>query len=115
MDGPDQGQERWEWRWGKVGEGLQEVAVTKEVGRRSRVRVFRFVLPGNTKNYVGSAGSTLFVAFLEMRRTTCRKKLRNGAQKKVPESEGLVGACPSLTSDRSAARMLEAATANDFD
>ena len=25
-----------------VGEGLQEVAVTEEVGRRSRVRTFRF-------------------------------------------------------------------------
>ena len=29
-------------RWGNVGEGLQEVAVTEEVGRRSRVRAFRF-------------------------------------------------------------------------
>ena len=28
--------------------------------------------------------------FLEMRRKTCRKKFRNGAQKKVPESAGLV-------------------------
>ena len=27
---------------GNVGEGLQEVAVTEEVGRRSRVRAFRF-------------------------------------------------------------------------
>ena len=42
MDGPGQGQERWEWRWGNVGEGLQEVAVIDEVGRRSRVRAFRF-------------------------------------------------------------------------
>ena len=29
-------------RWENVGEGLQEVAVTEEVGRRSRVRAFRF-------------------------------------------------------------------------
>ena len=42
MNGPGQGPECWEWRWGNVGEGLQEVAVTKEVGRRSRVRAFRF-------------------------------------------------------------------------
>ena len=27
---------------GNVGEGLQEVSVTEEVGRRSRVRAFRF-------------------------------------------------------------------------
>ena len=42
MNGPGQGPECWEWRWGNVGEGLQEVAVTEEVGRRSRVRAFRF-------------------------------------------------------------------------
>ena len=53
--------------------------------------------------------------FLEMRRKTCRKKFRNGAQKKVPESAGLVGACPGLTSDLSTAWLLEAATAADFD
>ena len=41
MNGPGQGPECWEW-WGNVGEGLQEVAVTEEVGRRSRVRAFRF-------------------------------------------------------------------------
>ena len=46
MHGPSQGQERWEWRWGNVGEGLQEVAVIDEVGRRSRVRAFRFLLRG---------------------------------------------------------------------
>ena len=33
---------RWDRRWENVGEGLQEVAVTEEVGRRSRVRAFRF-------------------------------------------------------------------------
>ena len=44
MNGPSQGPECWEWRWGNVGEGLQEVAVTEEVGRRSRVRAFRFVV-----------------------------------------------------------------------
>ena len=32
---------RWDRRWENVGEGLQEVAVTAEVGRRSRVRAFR--------------------------------------------------------------------------
>mgnify|MGYP004038730323 CR=1 FL=1 len=42
MNGPGQGPECWEWKWGNVGEGLQEVAVTEEVGRRSRVRAFRF-------------------------------------------------------------------------
>ena len=42
MDPASQGPECWEWRWGNVGEGLQEVAVTEEVGRRSRVRAFRF-------------------------------------------------------------------------
>ena len=44
MNGPGQGPECWEWRWGNVGEGLQEVAVTEEVGRRSRVRAFRFTI-----------------------------------------------------------------------
>ena len=33
---------RWDRRWENVGQGLQEVAVTEEVGRRSRVREFRF-------------------------------------------------------------------------
>ena len=46
MDGPSQGQERWEWRWGNAGEELKEVAVTEEVGRRSWVRAFRFLLGG---------------------------------------------------------------------
>ena len=50
-----------------------------------------FEVPGNAKNNVGSAGSTLFLNFLEMRRKSSRKKFRNGAQKKVPESGGLVG------------------------
>ena len=36
-------------------------------------------------------GRHYFSNFLEMRRTTCRKKFRNGAQKKVPESAGLAG------------------------
>ena len=44
-----------------------------------------------------------------------QKKFRNGAQKKVPESAGLVGACPGLMSDLATARLLEAATAADFD
>ena len=43
MNGPGQGPECWEWRWGNVGEGLQEVAVTEEVGRRIRVRAFRLL------------------------------------------------------------------------
>ena len=38
--------------------------------------------PGNAKNSVG---------FLVLRRTTCRQEFRNGAQKKVLESAGLVG------------------------
>ena len=42
MNGPGQGPECWEWKWGNISEGLQEVAVTEEVGRRSRVRAFRF-------------------------------------------------------------------------
>ena len=42
MNGPGQGPECWEWRWGNIGEGLQEVAVAEEVGRRSWVRAFRF-------------------------------------------------------------------------
>ena len=44
MNGPGQGPECWEWKWGNVSEGLQEVAVTEEVGRRSRVRAFRFLV-----------------------------------------------------------------------
>ena len=34
---------RWDRRWENVGEGSQEMAVTEEVGRRSRVRAFRLV------------------------------------------------------------------------
>ena len=42
-------------------------------------------------------GRHYLLNFLEMRRKTCRKKFRNGAQKKVPESAGLVGGSgPSL-------------------
>ena len=33
---------RWDRRWENVGEGLQEVAVTEDVGRGSLVRAFRF-------------------------------------------------------------------------
>ena len=43
------------------------------------------------KIMLGQLGRHYFLNFLEMRRTTCRKKFRNGAQKKVPESAGLVG------------------------
>ena len=39
----------------------------------------------------GQRGRHYFGNFPEMRRKTCRKKFRNGAQKKVPESAGLVG------------------------
>ena len=39
----------------------------------------------------GQRGRHYWRNFLEMRRTTCRKKFRNGAQKKVRESAGLVG------------------------
>ena len=67
------------------------------------------------KIMLGQLGRHYFRHFLEMRRISCRKKFRNGAQKKVPESAGLVGTCPSLTSDRSATWLLEAATAADFD
>ena len=47
--------------------------------------------PGTVKNGVGSAGSTLFFEFPGNAAKTCRTKFRNGAQKKVPESAGLVG------------------------
>ena len=40
---------------------------------------------------------------------------QTGAQKKVPESAGLVGAYPGLTTDLSTSWLLEAATAADFD
>ena len=40
---------------------------------------------------LGQLGRHYLRNFLEMRRKTCRKKFRNGAQKKVPESAGLVG------------------------
>ena len=43
------------------------------------------------KIMLGQRGRHYFGNFLEMRRKTCRKKFRNGAQKKVPESAGLVG------------------------
>ena len=39
----------------------------------------------------GQRGRHYLRNFLEMRRKTCRKKFRNGAQKKVPETAGLVG------------------------
>ena len=39
----------------------------------------------------GQRGRRNFRNFLEMRRKTCRKKFRNGAQKKVPETAGLAG------------------------
>ena len=39
----------------------------------------------------GQRGRHYLRNFLEMRRKTCRKKFRNGAQKKVPESAGLAG------------------------
>ena len=39
----------------------------------------------------GQRGRHYLNNFLEMRRKTCRKKFRNGPQKKVPESAGLVG------------------------
>ena len=39
----------------------------------------------------GQRGRHYLRNFLEMRRNTCRKKFRNGAQKKVPESAGLAG------------------------
>ena len=42
-------------------------------------------------------------------------KWRNEIQKKVPESSGLVWACPGLTRDLSATWLLEAAAAADFD
>ena len=38
----------------------------------------------------GQRGRHYFLNFLDMRRNTRRKKFRNGAQKKVPESVGLV-------------------------
>ena len=63
--------------------------------------------PGNANNNVGSAGSTLFLAF--------PGNAAKNLQKKVPESAGLVGACPGLTSDLSTSWLLEAATAADFD
>ena len=40
---------------------------------------------------LGQLGRHYFLNFLEMRRNICREKFRNGAQKKVPESAGLVG------------------------
>ena len=56
--------------------------------------------PGNVKNYVGSAGSTLFWEFLEMRRNKIRKKCGMGPRKKVLESAGLVGISgPSFARD----------------
>ena len=39
----------------------------------------------------GQRGRHYLLDFLKMRRKTCRRKLWNGAQKKVPESAGLVG------------------------
>ena len=39
----------------------------------------------------GQRGRHYLRNFVEMRRTTCRKKFQNGAQKKVSESAGLVG------------------------
>ena len=39
----------------------------------------------------GQRGRHYLSNFLEMRQISCRKKFRNGAQKKVPESAGLVG------------------------
>ena len=49
--------------------------------------------PGNPTNNVDKNPDLAFLVsnFLEMRRKTCRKKFRNGAQKKVPESAGLAG------------------------
>ena len=44
---------------------------------------------GNASNFVGSAGSTLFEEFLRNAAKNAQKKIRNGAQKKVPESAGL--------------------------
>ena len=43
------------------------------------------------KKSSGQRGRHYFLNFLEMRRKMCRKKFRNGTQKKVPESAGLVG------------------------
>ena len=41
---------------------------------------------------LGQLGRHYFSHFQEMRRKACRtKQIRNGAQKKVPESAGLVG------------------------
>ena len=56
-----------------------------------------------------------FTHFLVLRQKTSRKRFWDGAQKKVPESAGLVGACRGLMSDLSTAWLLEAATAADFD
>ena len=49
--------------------------------------------PGNASNFVGSAGSTLFEQFPGNAAKNVQKKfrIRNGAQKKVPESAGLAG------------------------
>ena len=68
------------------------------------------------KKNVGSAGSTLFFEFPGNATNNVQKNsFGMGPRKKVPESAGLVGACASLTSDRVAAWLLEAATAADFD
>ena len=40
---------------------------------------------------LGRRGRHYLSNFLEMPRISCRKKFRNGAQKKVPESAGLAG------------------------
>ena len=60
------------------------------------LHIFNHFLETPTITY-GQLGRHYFWHFLEMRRTSCRKKFRNGAQKKVPESAGLVGGSgPSL-------------------
>ena len=46
--------------------------------------------PGNATNFVGSAGLTLFEEFPGNATNNLQKKIWNGAQKKVPESAGLV-------------------------
>ena len=63
-------------------------------GRLSRHNFMHFL--ELRKIMSGQQGRHCFSQFLEMRRKTFRKKFRNGAQKKVPESAGLVGGSGSL-------------------
>ena len=53
------------------------------------LHIFMYFLE-TRKNNLGRLGRRYFLRFLEMRRKTCRKTFRGGAQKQGLESAGLV-------------------------